>query len=93
MKEPESVCAEADRLVSTDRQGDYGHPAEDYARTVAIFKLMTGKELTPEEGVTFMMCVKLSREAHKHKRDNIVDLCGYAKCREMIIERNREANP
>lgn len=87
----ESVCAEADRLVSTDRQADYGHPADDYARTVAIFKLLTGKELTAAEGVKFMIAVKLSREANRHKRDNLVDACGYLKCLDLIIE--RETNP
>lgn len=33
---------------------------------------------TAADGILFMMCVKLSREANAHNVDNIVDLAGYA---------------
>lgn len=40
-----------------------------------------------EEGVLFMVCVKLSRETHLPKRDNRVDACGYINCLDKIAER------
>lgn len=32
---------------------------------------------TAEDGILFMVCVKLSREANAHGSDNLVDLAGY----------------
>lgn len=80
-----SVLAEADGLVHGDRNRDYHHPAVDYARTVEIFKAWTGIELTPYQGVQFMLAVKMSRMmASPSKRDNYVDLAGYVECLRMV---------
>ena len=49
----------------------------DYERTAALFKLMSGVELTTEQAILFMVCVKLSREGFKHGHDNCVDCAGY----------------
>ncbi len=73
-----SILLEADALVNGDRQGAYGPAREDFGRTVALFKALTGIELTAAQGLEFMLCVKLSRSGYKFKRDNYVDLCGYA---------------
>ena len=75
-----SVAQEGHELVSGNRHEDYGGWRVDYECVSAYFRLLTnGKyDLTPAEGVKFMLAVKLSRESRKHKRDNLVDLCGYA---------------
>jgi hypothetical protein len=36
---------------------------------------------------TFMVLVKLSREAHQHKRDNLVDAAGYVETLAMVLDR------
>lgn len=82
----ETILQEAQRLVHGDRGSDYGHPLDDFTRTVGAFNALTGHNLTPEEGTMFMMCVKLSREANRHKRDNLVDAAGYADCTQQIHE-------
>ena len=39
----------------------------------------------PPEKVALMMCgLKIVREMHRHKRDNLVDLAGYAKVTDMV---------
>ena len=94
MTQWDSTSAEAARLVHGDRGEAYGHPAIDYARTVALFKDLTGVELSVTEGVAFMACVKLSRigaamEAGfsaRQVRDSIVDLAGYADCLYAVWE-------
>lgn len=85
-----NVLQEADQLINGDRQADYGPPEIDYARTVAIFNAMTGLSLTTEQGIQFMMSVKLAREGWKHKRDNLVDLCGYAACLQRVHDKTAE---
>jgi Domain of unknown function (DUF6378)/Domain of unknown function (DUF4406) len=82
----ETVCQEADRLVAHDRQSTYGHPREDFARTGKIWSAILGVDVTPEQVALCMIGVKMSRECHKAKRDNAVDICGYAKCLDMVRE-------
>lgn len=77
-----SVLHEAFGLVNGDRAEAYGDPYDDYKRVTDLFRLMTGHELTPTDGVLFMECVKLGRIAHNHQRgeyhrDSVVDSCGY----------------
>lgn len=84
-----SVLTEAQSLVYGDRQASYGHPAVDFARTAALVNVLLAsklsKDLGPEDVAMFMVCVKLSREAHQHGRDNLVDACGYLDCRERVL--------
>jgi hypothetical protein len=83
----ESILQEADRLTNGDRNKAYGHPFDDYSKTVGAFNALTGRNLTVEEGIIFMVCVKLSRETHAPKRDNRVDACGYMNCLQKVAER------
>ena len=82
----DSCLTEAQLLVYGNRNRSYGHPYDDYKRTVAIFNAMTGRDLTPAEGADFMLAVKLSRMQHGEKRDNYVDLAGYTEVRRIIVE-------
>lgn len=88
----ESICSEADRLVSTDRQESYGHPIRDFTRTALMFtgflldKLKPGKCITPSDIPCLMDLLKLSRCAEKFKRDNYTDIAGYAKTAELVEE-------
>ena len=79
-----NVLEEASSLTSGARNKTYGPPVIDYGRVVAIFNAITGNSLTPEQGLLFMLCVKLSREMHLHKRDNLVDACGYLRLYSML---------
>lgn len=81
----ETICQEADRLVSHDRQDTYGHPHEDFSRTGRIWGAILDLPDVPAYKVGLCMAaVKISREVNKPKRDNMVDLAGYAKCVSMI---------
>lgn len=86
----ETILQEAIRLVGGARQSAYGHPFDDYTRTVQAFNALTGLNITVSQGVVFMICVKLSRESHHPKRDNRVDGAGYFQCLDMV--REKESN-
>lgn len=82
----ESILAEAMKLTSGDRNKAYGEPLDDYGKTVAAFNALTGHNLTVEQGVLFMVLVKLSREQHRPHRDNRVDAAGYIRCLDEVIQ-------
>lgn len=84
----ESALQEAQRLVHGDRGRDYGHPIEDFTRTGKMWGAILGTEPVPPDKVAMcMIAVKLSRECNAPKRDNRVDIAGYAETLEMVRER------
>lgn len=85
---PETILGEAERLVSHDRQADYGHPIEDFTRTGRIWGAILGiPDVSPDQVALCMVGVKMSREVNKPKRDNRVDMAGYTKTLELVRER------
>ena len=85
---PDSVCAEADRLVSGDRGNVYGHPLDDFTKITGMARALWGRgPETPEEHALYMILVKLSRLTNTPgHHDSIVDICGYAKTYKMVLE-------
>jgi hypothetical protein len=81
-----SILAEADDLVSLDRQEQYGHPAKNFSDIAKIASAILGEEITAEECVIVMVAVKLGRLKFKYKHDSVVDLAGYLKVWDMIKE-------
>ena len=80
----ESILAEAERLVTSSRNDDYGHPADDLGRAAKIWSAILGIEVTAKQVALCMVGVKLSREINKPKRDNLVDGAGYLLCADMV---------
>ena len=93
----ESILAEAERLVSGERGGAYSHPAHDFETTANYWttyvqrRFEGGHDLFEPADVAMMqILLKISREGHKHGRDNLTDIAGYARCAQMVHE--HEAN-
>jgi hypothetical protein len=87
----ETILEEAQRLVTGDRQDAYSHPKHDFATTAKFWKVYidrrieSGHELfQPEDVAAMLRLLKESREAHKHKRDNLADIAGYSQCQSWI---------
>jgi len=86
----ETVLEEAQRLIHGDRNAFYGPPGEDFAKTAKMVtglllpKLRPGVEVTAREAILIMVIVKASREVNRPKRDNAVDIAGYAGLLEML---------
>jgi len=86
----ESILLEAERITNGERNAAYGHPLTDYRCTAALWSAIIGVEITPQQAILCMIAVKLSRESRHHKRDNIVDMAGYANCLMKVEEKLRE---
>ena len=85
------ILTEAHHLINGPRQQAYSHPFDDYYRVKELFYSMTGIQLTVQQAITFMVCVKLARMAHNMQegewhRDSIVDAAGYLGCLSMAHE-------
>jgi hypothetical protein len=81
-----NILEEANKLVNGDRQASYGHPIDDFTRTAKMWSAILGHEVTAEQVGLCMCAVKISRQVNRPKRDNMVDLAGYAATVEMVLE-------
>jgi len=85
-----AILDKAARLAAGERQVNYGHPRDDFARTAAMLNgLFRDRLISPfaaSDVPLIMICVKLSRHVHARKEDNIVDIIGYALTDAMLDE-------
>jgi hypothetical protein len=81
------TCADkAIKLVLHDRNATYGDPADDYRKVAKIWSGLLApilkRDITPQEAILMMVGLKLSREVHLPKEDNVIDAHGYLLCYE-----------
>jgi len=93
-----NILEEANHLIFSDRNEDYGHPLDDFTCTASMWTaylkhrglLRPGVELRAEDVPMMMISVKQSRYANAPKRDNIVDIAGYAGTIDMCDEKRKK---
>lgn len=81
-----NVLQEAMDLVGGARRSDYGHPLDDFSRTAQIWGAILKCPVSPSQVALCMIGLKMSRECNGPKRDNIVDIGGYALCHDMVLQ-------
>lgn len=82
----ETVLQEAQRLVYGDRGETYGHPLDDFTRTATMWGVILAAPVSAEQVAMCMMALKISRQTYQPKRDNVVDMAGYAECLQRIVD-------
>lgn len=78
---------EAWALIYKDRRQDYSDPRIEFEKIAAWWTDILGVEITPHQYILCMIAMKLVRESGKHKRDNIIDLIGYAQLADDLRDR------
>jgi len=86
----ESILEEAIEITEGARQETYGHPLDNFTREAAMASAYLSDKLRP--GVTIdaddipMLDIikKVARQAHLRRRDNLVDIAGYASCAHRV---------
>jgi len=84
------ILDEAAEITSTDRREAYGHPVENFRRIAEAWevvlgdKLQDGAMITAQDVAKCMIGLKLARETFTHRRDNLVDIAGYARTLAII---------
>ena len=85
---PEDIAAYAARLVSEDRQHEYGHPLDNLDRAARIWSVILDTSVSAEQVALCMVGMKIARQVHKAKPDTVVDVIGYALTLHMVeVER------
>lgn len=73
-----SIFTEAEELINGDRQTDYGPPDINLARIADYWNAYLGDYHFNAKDVAIMLgLMKIARESHKEKRDNMVDAVAY----------------
>jgi len=87
---PQEIADHAVKLVSGDRQNDYGHPLDDFTRAGKIWEAILGIPVSAEQVALCMVGVKIAREVNRQKLDNTVDGIGYFLTLSMVQQERAE---
>ena len=73
---------EAAKIISGDRNKQYGSPEDNFERTAEIWSVILGIEISNEDVAMMMVGLKVARYASKSgfQPDTWVDIAGYAGC-------------
>lgn len=81
------ILREAEKLITGDRNKNYGSPTENFDTTAALWNLQLGHKLKPGESFTatdvalLMVQLKMARlKTSTSKRDHYLDIAGYIAC-------------
>ena len=86
----ESILDEAKRITDGVRSAEYGEPDDDFAKAALMWtgilagKLRDDAVIAPMDIPLCMVAIKLARQSHCHKRDNLVDIAGYARTAAIV---------
>lgn len=79
-----TICQEANNAVYGDRKSDYGTVTENFTTIAEFWSTILKTKVTPSQVGLCMATVKIAREMYKPKRDNLVDIAGYAATLEKL---------
>ena len=93
-KNSETILEEAERLVAGDRQWAYDHPKDNCTRIGQIWGTILERDSIPPETVALMMIgLKVARQMFRPTRDNLVDIAGYSRVIDLILEAPKQYDP
>jgi hypothetical protein len=78
------VLEDAYDLVNGDRQQSYGDACASFDRIAKLWSAYKGIKITPKDVASMMILMKVSRSVTSSKRDNWIDVCGYAELGSQI---------
>lgn len=80
----DTILDEAKAAVYGDRNDDYGTVTDNFNTIAQLWSAVLKVDVTPEQVGLCMVQVKVARQMYKAKRDNLVDLAGYAATLEKL---------
>ena len=87
---------EAARIITGDRDRQYGGPEENFARISKVWSMILGVDISNEDVAMMMVGLKVARYANKSgfQGDTWIDIAGYAGCGYEVgmLELEKNAN-
>lgn len=89
-----SVLLEAEGIVNGARQGQYGKAENSFYRIARLWNTYLNvkyehpddRSIDSEDVANLMILLKMARQMHSPKRDNYVDIAGYAELANRIVD-------
>ena len=75
-----TILEEAAKCVTGPRRRDYGTPDENFSLIASLWSVQLKHEVTPMQVAMCLILLKVARQSNSPKRDNLVDIAGYAQC-------------
>ena len=72
------------KITTEDRQKDYGDCNIELKRVATMWSVIFETDVTPNQVALAMIALKITRQMHSNKRDNWVDIAGYARIGDII---------
>lgn len=76
---PQSLLDAAKKIIE-ERGKDFGDINQSFERIAKFWSAYKGVEITPHEVADMMILLKISRNVTSRKKDNLLDIVGYAEC-------------
>ena len=81
------VLQTAEKMVTGQREQDYGTPENNFERIAGLWSVYLGFDISAVDVAMMMALLKIARiAAGSDKEDSFVDLAGYAACAAEIAE-------
>ena len=72
-----AILCKAHELVNAERQDDYGSPAASLSRIATMWSAYLEQPVNARDVALLLALMKIAREAHRDKEDNLLDAAGY----------------
>lgn len=72
-----AILLDAHRLINGARQGEYGNPVAGLRRIASRWSAYLGREISGHDVACMMALLKIARQAHKRRPDNLLYAVGY----------------
>jgi hypothetical protein len=80
----QDILEEALEITKGARNSDYGDCTIEFNRVATMWSVIFEKEITPNQVALAMIALKMTRQMNTNKRDNWVDIAGYARVGNII---------
>lgn len=77
--EEQDILEEALTITQGDRQEDYGDCKVEMDKVATLWSVIFDTEVDANQVALAMVALKITRQLNKSKRDNWVDIAGYAR--------------
>lgn len=78
------------KLTTKDRHEDYGDCNIEFEKTAKVWSELFNTKITPTQVILAMIALKCIRQVFKNKRDNWVDIAGYARLGDLVTKEKND---